>query len=88
MGWPRAGWALAKDTGFLSVGHSFRGAPDEVAVEGDLQGVAIGSVVQEPAQEAAAGARLHRVPVEGRAGLWETSREQRVRAGRLLALRV
>lgn len=36
----------AKDTGFLSVGHSRRGAPDDVAVEGDLEGIAIGSVVQ------------------------------------------
>lgn len=69
MGWPRAARGPAKDTGFFSVGHRGCGAPADVAVEGDLQGVAGGSVVQEPTEEAAASACLHGVPVEGCAGL-------------------
>lgn len=36
VGWPRAEWGSAKDTGFFSVGHSSRAAPDDVAVEGDF----------------------------------------------------
>lgn len=69
MGWPRAVWGPAKDTGFLGVGHRSCGAPTDVAVEGDLQSVAGGSVVQEPTEEAAASACLHGIPVEGCAGL-------------------
>lgn len=65
----RAGWGCAKDTGFLGVGHSGCGAPNDVAVEGDLEGVAVGGVVQEPSEEATACACLHSIPVEGCAGL-------------------
>lgn len=36
MGWPTAWWGPPKDTGFLGVGHSCCGAPNDVAVEGDL----------------------------------------------------
>lgn len=39
LSWTQAGPGLggpAKDTGFLSVGHSGCGAPNDVAVEGDF----------------------------------------------------
>lgn len=81
-GWPRVGRAgpgrgggrrgLAKDTGFLRVGHRGRGASNDVAIEGDLQGVAIGSVVQKPPEEATSGSCFHRIPVKGCAGLGKT----------------
>lgn len=69
--WPRAGgWGRpAKDTGFLRVGHSGRGATDDVAVEGNLEGVAIRSVVQQPTEEATASSCFHGISVKGRAGL-------------------
>lgn len=79
MGLPRAGWGCVKDTSFLSVGHSSSSAPDDVAVEGDLEGVAVGGVVQEPSEEATARACLHSIPVEGCAGLRETRKEGRIR---------
>ena len=64
----------AKDTGFFRVGHSSCGAADDVAVEGNLEGVAIRSVVQQPTEEATASSCLHSIPVKGRAGLWETKK--------------
>lgn len=74
MGRPRAGVGVghAKDTGFLRVGHSSRGASNDVAVEGDLQSVAIGSVVQQSTKEATASSRFHGIPVKGCARLWKT----------------
>lgn len=58
-----------KDTCFLCVGHRSCAADCHVAVEGHLQGVAIGSVVEEATEESPASAGLHHVPVEGRVGL-------------------
>lgn len=58
-----------KDTCFLCVGHRSGAARCHVAVEGHLQGVAVGRVVEEATEEPPAGAGLHHVPVEGRAGL-------------------
>lgn len=75
---------LAKDTGFLCVGHSSRGAPDDVAIEGDLEGVAIGSVVQEPPEEATSGSCFHGISVKGCARLGKTN-QGRENQGRALA---
>lgn len=61
--------AYVKDTRFLRVGHRNCAADCHVAVEGHLQRVAIGSVIQEATQEPPASPGLHHVPVEGRAGL-------------------
>lgn len=61
--------AFVKDTRLLRVGHRSCAADCHVAVEGHLQRVAIGSVIQEATQEAPASPGLHHVPVEGRAGL-------------------
>lgn len=58
-----------KDTCFLCVGYRSRAANCHVAVEGHLQRVAIGSVIEEATKEPPASAGLHHVPVEGRAGL-------------------
>lgn len=58
-----------KDTCFLRVGYRSCAAGCHVAVEGHLQGVAIGGVIEEATKEPPASAGLHHVPVEGRAGL-------------------
>lgn len=60
-----------KDTGFLGVGHSSSSSTQNVAVERDLQSVAVGCVVQEPAKKAPACPSFHGIPVERRAGLRE-----------------
>lgn len=57
--------------GFLRVGHSIRGATEDVAVEGNLQCVAVGGVVQQPTEEATASSCFHGIPVEGCAGVGE-----------------
>lgn len=72
VSWPRAGEGkgeTAKDTGFFRVGHSSCGATDDVAVEGNLEGVAIRSVVQQPTEEATASSCFHGIPIKGSARL-------------------
>lgn len=60
---------VVKDTRLFGVGHGRGAARRHVAVEGHLQSVAVGRVVQQAAQEAPARPGLHHVPVEGRVGL-------------------
>lgn len=60
---------LFKDTCLLCVGHWRRAARRHVAVEGHLQSVAVGRVVQQAAQETPARPSLHHVSVEGGVGL-------------------
>lgn len=59
-----------KDTRLLGVGYRCGAASCHVAVEGHLQSVAVGCVIEKAAEEASACACLHHVPVEGRVGLW------------------
>lgn len=63
---------VLKDTRLLGVGYRCGAASCHVAVEGHLQSVAIGCVIEKAAEEASPCACLHHVPVEGRVGLWET----------------
>lgn len=66
---------VLKDTRLLGVGHRRRAARRHVAVEGHLQRVAVGRVVQQAAQETPARPSLHHVSVEGRVGLtWDDGR--------------
>lgn len=58
-----------KDTRFLRVRYRSCAAGCHVAVEGHLQCVAIGGVIQEATEEPPASAGLHHIAVEGRAGL-------------------
>lgn len=60
---------MLKDTRLLSVGHWCRAARRHVAVERHLQGVAVGRVVQQAAQETPARPSLHHVSVERCVGL-------------------
>lgn len=60
---------VLKDTRLLGVGHWRRAARRHVAVEGHLQSVAVGRVVQQATQETPARPCLHHVSVEGRVGL-------------------
>ena len=53
-----------KDTGVLGVGNGRRAPRCHVAVEGHLQGVAVGRVVQQATQEAPPSASLHHVTVK------------------------
>lgn len=59
-----------KDTGVLGVGNGRRAPRCHVAVEGHLQGVAVGHVVQQAAQEAPPGASFHNITVKRCVGLW------------------
>lgn len=61
-----------KDTRLFSVGHRSRAASGHVAVEGHLQSVAVGRVVEETTEETSTGTGLHHVAVEGSVGLEET----------------
>lgn len=61
---------VLKDTRLLGVGYRRGAASCHVAVEGHLQSVAVGCVIEKAAEEASACACLHHVPVEGRVGLW------------------
>lgn len=69
--------AEVKDTCLLGVGHSGSAACCHVAVEGNLQGVAVGCVVQQATKEPSAGAGLHHVLVEGCVRLEEDAEKQK-----------
>lgn len=68
---------VVKDTRLFGVGHWRGAARRHVAVEGHLQGVAVGRVVQQATQETSARPGLHHVPVEGRVGLQKTGHTHR-----------
>lgn len=58
-----------KDTRLLSVRHRNGAAGRHVAVEGHLQSVAVGRVIEETTEEPSTGTGLHHVPVKGGVGL-------------------
>lgn len=58
-----------KDTRLLGVGYRSSAASCHVAVEGHLQRVTVGCVIEEAAKEPSASTGLHHIPVEGRVGL-------------------
>lgn len=58
-----------KDTGLLSVGNRSSAASSHVAVEGHLESVAVGRVVEKTAKETPTGTGLHHVTVKGSVGL-------------------
>lgn len=65
-----------KDTSFLCVRHRGGAAGCHEAVEGHLQSVAVGGVIEESTQEAPAGPSLHHVTVKGSVGLEEQTGRQ------------
>lgn len=58
-----------KDTCLLSVGNRSGAASCHVAVEGHLESVAVGRVVEKTAKETPTGTGLHHVTVKGSVGL-------------------
>lgn len=67
-----------KDTCLLSVGNRSSAASCHVAVEGHLESVAVGRVVEKTAKETPTGTGLHHVTVKGSVGL-EKQMEKKLR---------
>lgn len=67
---------ISKDTCLLSVGHRCGATSCHVAVEGHLQSVAVGRVIEETTEEPSTRTGLHHVPVEGCVGLEKQQKKQ------------